>query len=387
MLNSEKILIKGGRLVSPGLPYGEGDLLISGGLIEEVGGSITAKDAIKIDAHGLWVVPGFIDLHVHGGGGSEILNGTYEAVDAMSKVHGAGGTTAFLPSTATASYDDLVSAILATLEAMEKGTSGSQVLGINLEGPYLNVKKKGAQSEEYVRMPDLEEFEELWRISQGIIKMITVAPELEGAKAFIEAVKAKGIRVSAGHSDATYAQAMEGFQAGISHGTHVFNAMNSLHHREPGLLGAILLTPGITAELIADGVHIHPRIIELLYRLKGRDEICLITDAIAGTGLADGVYNLANKRVIIQDGICRLKDGTLAGSTLTMGQAVSNIVRFLGISLSDAVRMASLNPALAIGVAHRKGSLELGKDGDVVILDRELKVSRTIVKGKVVYGN
>ncbi len=386
MISSDSILIKGGKLIWPEGAEERGDILINKGIIADLGGDIESLHAEVIDAQGMWVAPGFIDLHVHGGGGLEVMDGSYEAICTMAKVHSKGGTTAFLPSAATASHDEFIAAIDATLQGMEKGTGGAQVLGINLEGPYLNPKKRGAQRAEDVRVPDIHEFEEFWEASKGTIKLITVAPEVEGAIDFIKMVRSMGVRISVGHSDATFEEAINSFEAGVSHVTHTFNGMSGLHHREPGLAGAALLHPSVMAELIADGVHIHPKMMELFFKVKGREGICLVTDAISGMGLPDGIHTLAGERVIVDEGVCRIEDGTLAGSTLTMSKAVKNMIRLVGVSLQDAIRMATLNPAMAIGIEAQKGDLKPGMDGDIVILDENLDVVFTIARGEVIYS-
>ena len=305
-----------------------------------------------VDAQGGYIAPGLVDVHMHGSDGVELMDGTVEAMATMGRYLARHGTVAFLPSTVTAMKDK--TRAVATLVADYSGAEDeAEVLGIHLEGPYINERYKGAQYGPAIRRADLDELAELHSILGDKLRLVTLAPEVPGSLQAIAWLKERGITVSIGHSDATYEQAMEGFATGITHATHTYNGMRGLHHREPGVLGAILATPDIWAELIADLVHVHPGAIRVMLRSVGADRIVLITDAVQATGLPDGEYVLGDQRIFVQDGAARLKEGNLAGSTLTLLQAVANMVREIGVSLPDAFRMASFNPAQSIGLADR----------------------------------
>jgi len=254
-----------------------------------------------------------------------------------------------------------------------------------LEGPYINLEKRGAHDAEYVRLPSPDEIKELLEAANCTIKIVTLAPEVNGSKELIKELGRLGIVASLGHSNATYKEAMKAIKLGATHAAHTFNEMRSFHHREPGILGAVLVHDELTAELISDNIHVHPVAMKLLVRTKGTDKVVLVTDAIQAAGMPDGKYKLGKQNVIVKKGVCRLESGELAGSTLTMDEAVKNAMKSVGIPLRTAIKMATINPAVTISVDKNKGSLEPGKDADIVIIDDEVKVYMTIVKGKVVY--
>jgi N-acetylglucosamine-6-phosphate deacetylase len=261
---------------------------------------------------------------------------------------------------------------------------GAQPLGVHLEGPCIDVKKKGAQPEQHITNAASIDYQQLF--SLGNIKLITLAPEIEENADLIAFARAQGAAVVVGHSSATYEDLEEAVKHGLNHATHTFNQMEGLHHRKPGTVGGVLLLDEIYAEFIADGVHLHPAVVDMVVRLKGADRAVAITDAISGAGMPDGEYELGGQKIVVKEGAVRLPDGTLAGSALTLDQAVRNIVEFTVASLPEAIQMATLTPARSIGVADRKGSLEPGKDADIVILDDDLDVLKTMVGGEVVYS-
>ena len=343
------------------------------------------KNVEKIEAKDKFVVPGYIDIHVHGGGGSDVMDGEYEAIKQVATTHSRFGTTAFLPTTMTMAKDKIIKSLKSIHEARLKGTGTAEILGIHLEGPYINPEKKGAQKEEDIKKVSVEEFLEFNQASGNLIRLVTIAPEMPGAIDFIRWLHQQGIIVSVGHSNATYKQVQEGIQVGLSHVTHIFNAMRGLHHREPGVVGAALSSPKLIVEMIADGIHLHPMVLKMLTQIKESEKLVLITDAMRATGFKEGIYDLGGQEVIVTQGQAKLKNGTLAGSVLTMDQAVKNLVTKVGISLPKAIQMASFNPAKSIGVDDKKGSLEPGKDADIVILNKNLETELTMVAGKVVY--
>jgi N-acetylglucosamine-6-phosphate deacetylase len=343
------------------------------------------KNVEIIEAQNKFIVPGYIDIHVHGGGGSDVMDGDYEAINQIAIAHSHFGTTSFLPTIMTMSKDKIIRSLRSICEAVKKGTEGAEILGIHMEGPYINPEKKGAQKEEDIEKISLEEFLEFNQASGNLIRLVTIAPEMPGAIDLIKYLYKQGIIVSVGHSNATYVQTQAGIKAGLSHVTHTFNAMRELHHREPGVVGAALASPELTVEVIADGIHIHPIVLKILTKIKEGEKVVLITDAMRAVGLKDGTYDLGGQEVIVTKGQARLKDETLAGSVLTMDKAVKNMVNKVGIQLPKAIQMASFNPAKSIGIDDKKGSLEPGKDADIIILNKNLETELTIVVGKIVY--
>ena len=381
------IAIKNGRIATPVDVIDDGVILVKNSKIEAVGekDKVTIpRDALVIDARGRIVTPGFIDVHVHGGGGSDVMDGSYDALNETSTFEARHGTTGFLPTPFTDSQERLLASVKAIETAMKRGTSGGEILGIHLEGPYINIERKGGQPPEYIRKPDLEELRLLLEASNNNVKMITLAPEVNGGSEFVRRIIQYGVVASIGHSNATYDEALRAVDAGVSHACHAYNAMREFHHREPGVVGAVLSCDELTAELIADGIHVHPAAMKILVKCKGTDRIILVTDAVVGTGM-EGRYKLGGRDVVITKKDSRFLDGALAGSVLTMDSAVRNIMGLVGASLQDAVKMATVNPARRIGVYDRKGSLEAGKDADITIVDDQINVYMTMVMGKIVY--
>jgi N-acetylglucosamine-6-phosphate deacetylase len=338
-----------------------------------------------VDATGSYVLPGLIDTHVHGTHGDDVMLHGAEGIRRISARFPRYGTTAWLPSTIAARHAELLRAVRWCAEAQEGPPDGADIVGLHVEGPYINLKRKGAQPAEGIRDPDFDEVRELLEAAEGQIRVMTLAPELPGGLELVRLLVREGIIASMGHSDADYEQALEGIAAGATHATHLFNAMRPLHHRDPGLLTACLNEPSVLAEVIPDGVHLHPHVVRLALRTKGADRVALITDAFSATGLPDGHHTLGPHRVVVKGPLCTLEDGTIAGSILTMDGAVRNAIRFAGVSLVEAVRMASLIPAGVAGCGERKGSLEAGKEADVVLMNRDLHPRATWVRGRRVY--
>lgn len=337
-------------------------------------------DAV-IDAHGLWVVPGMIDIHIHGIGGADTMDATGEALQKMAHFLVRHGVTAFLPTTVSASRSSTWMAIRA-VESYSSNAMGAQCLGIHLEGPYLNPNYSGAQPPEHLRSIDPQEYQE-WLKSE-VVRLVTLAPELEGAPEFISAGHARGVYFAAGHSGADYDRMMLAVSHGLSQATHLFNGMPSYHHRQPGIVGAALDCEAIIPQLIVDGIHLHPVTVRLVIKAKGPDRVILISDAMRATGLPDGQYSLGDQLVEVKNGIARTLKGGLAGSTLTLDMALRNALQFTGLSLRDVLPMATSVPAKAIGLNH-KGVIKPGADADIVLLDGNLEVSLTMVRGMVAY--
>ncbi len=380
-----RIAIRGGKVVTPLDLFEEADVLIEDGRVFAVGPGLAHGDLDEtIDAAGRIVAPGYIDIHVHGSAGHDTMDGTREAIEGMARFFAARGVTSFCPTTLTQPAADIMAAVRAVYECMENPIEGgAQPLGVHLEGPCIDVKKKGAQPEQHIATAAAIDYEDLFSLEN--IKLITLAPEIPENKALMAFALSRGAVVVVGHSSASYEDLVEAVAHGLNHATHTFNQMEGLHHRKPGTVGGVLLLDEIYAEFIADGVHLHPAVVDMIVRLKGPDRAVAITDAISGAGMPDGEYELGGQAIVVKEGAVRLADGTLAGSALTLDRAVRNLLEFTRASLREAIQMATLTPARSIGVAHRKGSLEPGKDADVVVLDRALNVVSTMVMGEVVY--
>lgn len=376
---NNKLLIRGGRLVlTPPAEPRPGDLLIENGRIARLGRGLPAEGEV-LDARGLYVAPGFIDLQVNGSVGHDFAGASTVEMCEIIDFHLAHGTTGLLATLMTSPIPRLREALKRLKRAQHPA-----ILGVHLEGPFISPQRKGAHDPEHILTPSREQFDELIAGYEDFVKLVTLAPELPGAEALLARIVELGMIPALGHSDATYEEACAAVMHGIKFFTHIFNGMRGFHHREPGAVGAGLLAE-VMVGLIADGVHVHPAAVRLLYKLKGPERICLVTDAFAA-GLPDGEYRLSGLQVVIRGGAARLADGTLAGSTLTMDRAVKNFREATGCTLAEAVQAASLNPARLLGLADRKGSLAEGKDADLVLFDEDLNVHYTILGGEVAYA-
>jgi N-acetylglucosamine-6-phosphate deacetylase len=332
------------------------------------------------------VLPGYIDLHVHGGGGAQCNTGDADEVVAMARFHASHGTTALLATTVAASAEELETA-LAAIAAARSRSGGAAVLGAHLEGPFISRRRPGAMDPAMFIDPDPRLLRRLLDAGAGAVRMMTLAPELPGALDMIRSLVAAGVIAAVGHSDATYDETRAAVAAGARCATHTFNAMPPLHHRKPGLLGAVLDLHELTCELICDGIHAHPAALRLAFRAKGLSRATLVTDAMQAAGMPDGDYRLGAATVTVSSGRAEIAGGgAIAGSTLTMDTAVANAVSFLGISLAQAAELASGNPARLLGIDDRKGAIRPGFDADLAVLDDELRASGTLVAGEWVHG-
>lgn len=339
------------------------------------------EDIQVIDAKGKYVSPGFIDIHIHGSGGYDTMDGTAEALRVISATIAKNGVSAYLPTTMTMDRECIYKAFDSIREAMQLEIKGAKILGIHMEGPFINEKYKGAQKEDYIIKPDYE----LIKDYIDIIKIITIAPEKDEDHSFIKKLKGNSkIVLSVGHSDASYEETIKAIEDGISHATHTFNAMTPLNHRKPGIIGAIFRSD-ITCELIADTIHVHPAIFKILIDIKHKDKMVLVTDSMRAGCMKAGNYELGGQKVYVKNGAAKLQDGTLAGSVLTLNKAVKNMLDYSDLEIYEAVAMASLIPAKVINIDNKKGSLELKKDADIVIFDENIDVFYTIVEGKIVF--
>ncbi len=334
-----------------------------------------------IDARHNYVVPGMIDVHIHGYEGDDASDGDVEGILRIAKGIAANGVTAFLPTTMTMSLEEIHRALGAIRTAMDKANDGAMILGCHLEGPFINPKKKGAQPEESIIEPKLD----LIEAYMDVIKIVTLAPEVKGATELIKSLKDE-CRISIGHTEATYDEVTTAVEAGASGMTHLFNAMTGLNHREPGVVG-FALNNDVYAEIIADGHHIHPGIFPSILRAKTVDRIMLVTDCIRAGGLNEGKYSLGGQEVSVTEGRCTLSDGTLAGSVLKLNEALALFGRYVDAEIAELIHMVSRTPAKYLGVEDRMGDLQMGKLANIVIMDPYCQIMKTIVKGTIVYEN
>ena len=325
--------------------------------------------------------PGFVDLHIHGAFGKDTMDGDVESIKTMSEFLVNHGTTSFLPTTMTASPAAVRQSLQAVDTCMKSEMPGAQPLGVHLEGPFINPAAKGAQIESEIHLPTVDWFEGMCGPYMAVAKTITLAPEREGAEALIRYLSGRGIVPVIGHTKATYQQAKESFDWGVRHCTHMYNAMTPLHHREPGVVGALLEDERVTVELIADLVHVHPAVIKVTLETKGAQNIALVTDAMSAAGLEAGTYQLGGQDVFMKDGEARLADGTLAGSVLTQDKALQNLAG-QGVALEDILEMLTATPARIIGEDHRKGRIAVGMDADLTLLSDEYMVKAVFIAGK-----
>ena len=363
----------------------KGSLLIENGIIKEINPSET-KVQKAIDCKGLYVSPGFVDVHIHGAGGHDTMDGTFEAINEISKTICKYGTTSFTPTTMTMSADDILKSMISIKKAKIEGTDGAIVLGAHLEGPFISPSAIGAQNPNYLISPSYENFESMTGDAIDAVVSITMAPEVEGAKELASILSSKGIRCSMGHTKATYEEAIDGIKHGFCHSTHLFNAMTGFTHREPGVVGATF-DSDITTETISDGIHISYPSLRVAYNQKGTDKTLLVTDAMCACGMPDGTYALGGQPVIVKRGAARLENGALAGSILTLNRAIKNLYDNTDYPLYEIVKMASYNGAKYCRVDDRKGQIKENFDADLTIFDENIDVKMTIIGGKVVYNN
>lgn len=335
-----------------------------------------------VDFSGATLAPGFIDLHIHGGAGRDVMDTSPEALPAVGALLAQHGVTSYFPTTITAPVDKTLSALEALANQIEAGADGlrARPLGIHLEGPFLSHARRGVHPKENLLPPTVAAFERFWQAARGLISLMTIAPEVAGATEVIAEATRRGVCVSLGHSDAYVKDARTGVQAGARHATHTFNAMRPMDHRKPGILDLVLTEDSLTADIIADGIHVDPLVIKLFMRLKGPDRAVLITDALAATGMPEGHYKLGALEFDVKDGRCT-SNGTLAGSILTMDRAVRNLMQFADVDLQHAVRAASYNPATTVGLSSKRGALVAGAEADFVVLNPKNEVIKTFVHG------
>ncbi len=385
-----KTLIVNGKILSPApLPWGYAILIEDGRIAAVAPGAHVVgasrdfpADLPRLDAGGHWVVPGLIDIHVHGGSGSDTMDADPQALPNMARFFAERGVTSFLPTTVATSAEQVTAAIQ-RVGSYRQTSDGARVLGIHLEGPYLQHQYRGAQPPQHLRLAHPQEY--LPWLESGLVKLFTVAPEIEGVLSLIERGSAVGVKFAVGHSAASYETMRDAVAKGLTQSTHTFNGMPPLHHREPGVIGAVLTETCIYAQVIADGVHLHPAVVKLVFEAKGVRRTVLITDAVRAAGAADGTHRLGDQIITVKDGIARTDSGSLAGSTLTMDQALRNAHAFTNRPWDELLPSATCVAAESLGLADQIGSLKPGAYADVVFMDEDFQPRLTMVAGEVVF--
>ncbi|MDR1536392.1 MAG: N-acetylglucosamine-6-phosphate deacetylase [Clostridiales bacterium] len=374
------IRLKTDRCVSEGKIARGLDICTENGWITDLAESSSGGE--EIDLRGLYACPGLIDIHVHGGGGFDVMDATVDAIESISIHKLKEGVTSFCPTTVTASPEKTLAAVENIRKAYESGVPGARIIGAFLEGPYISRQYKGAHPEECIRRIDLKEIEDLIEKGGGAIKSFAIAPELPGALEAIKLLKSKGVNIRLGHSAATSEETLAGIDAGGSIAIHTFNAMSPFSHRAPGMAGAVLGS-GIYAELICDFIHVSPQAVKVLYKCKSDGKLILVTDCMEAGGMPDGLYDLGEMKVEVRGGIAKTESGSLAGSTLTILKAVQNMHAGLGMPLPEALGCASEIPARAMGISTEVGKIGKGMRADIIALDDELNLRFAMVSGEV----
>lgn len=366
-------------LVFDGEGFVERDVYMADGLVTAT--AACAKGGVEVDASGCYVIPGLVDIHFHGSAGADISDGDLNGLHKMGAYEASRGVTAMCPATMTLSEKQLSAAALAA-RAYVPADDEADLVGINMEGPFISPSKVGAQNPEFVRNPSADEFRRLQELSGGLFKLVDIAPEEPGADAFIEELSGE-VRISLAHSCADYDTAERAFGLGVRHLTHLYNAMNGMHHRKPGPIPAAAERDDVTAEIIADGVHIHPSMVRLAFNMFGDDRMILISDTLRAAGLEDGVYDLGGQDVMVKGPVATIENGALAGSVSDLMRCLRVAVLDMGIPLASAVKAATVNPARAIGLAGSHGTLAPGACANAVLLDKEtLEIVRVVLRGR-----
>ncbi len=388
---SNKLLIENIKIYTQEAVYEKGYLKIEGEVISEFGdmNELTKKEgyhAFSIPT-GCMMIPGMIDLHIHGVNGADTMDATVDAIDTMTETLPAEGTTSFLATTITEKKESIERALKNVSHYMRHHNQAgrAEVLGVHLEGPFINREKAGAQPVNDIVKPDIELFKSWQILADNQIKLVTLAPEEDERYALIQYLKETGVIASAGHTNATYKQMLKAIDSGLGHVTHLYNQMSGLHHREPGVVGAAFLREELMVELIADGIHVTADIVDLTFQQLSENRLILITDSMRAKCLENGEYELGGQKVIVKDGKALLDEHTLAGSVLKMIDAFKNLQQYSHCSVQQAIKVTAVNPAKQLGIFDQKGSIALGKDADIVILTQEFEVFLTLCKGKIAY--
>lgn len=391
-----KLKIINGRIITPEKIIENGSVVISEGVITEIGDKeINSKADLILDAEGNFISPGFIDIHVHGGGGSDFMDGTVRDFLTIAETHLQYGSTALVPTTLTAEKENLLHILDIYREASKQNVNGAQFLGMHIEGPYFSMNQKGAQDARYIRKPDEKEYSDIIQKAGDIIVRWSAAPELEGAMDFGKYLKAHQILPAIAHTDAVYEDVIKAFENGYTLATHFYSAMSGVTRRNAfryaGVIESVYLMDEIDVEIIADGVHLPEPLLKLIYKIKGSERIALITDAMRAAGTQSQESILGSRenglKVIVEDGVAKLPDRTsFAGSVATTNRLVRTMIQMADVPLVEAVRMMTLTPARIMKIDQHKGSITIGKDADVVLFDNDINIKTAIVKGEILYN-
>ncbi|WP_054751773.1 N-acetylglucosamine-6-phosphate deacetylase [Piscibacillus salipiscarius] len=353
-------------------------VLIEDGVIKHISNELIEADE-SVDGEGHHLIPGFIDGHIHGAGGADVMDGTVDAIEEISRTIVKEGVTSFVPTTITSKHEDIERVLKTAANDQYQGRA--EILGLHIEGPFVEKKKAGAQPKEYIVKPDVELMKKWVALANHRIKTVTLAPELDDEGELIRYLVEQDVNVSAGHTDANSSEIRKAVSRGVHQMTHLCNAMNGIHHRDVGAVGTAMLLDELKSELIADRIHVGDDMLQLIYKTIGPDRLILITDAMRAKGMPDGTYSLGGQDVTVENGKATLDDGTLAGSVLTMDQACRNMMKVAGASFEECIQMASVNPAKQLGVFDRKGSITIGKEADLVLVDSNFNVQKKLLQG------
>lgn len=384
-MQTSPIYIKNVSILTEETIMEDSALLLESGKISKIGKQSALPDEIQeIDGKGKIVIPGFIDGHIHGANGADVMDASNTALDSIASVLPREGTTSFLATTITQSPENIEKA-LKTVAAYKNKAGQAEVIGVHLEGPFIEKSKAGAQPHAYIMEPSIEQFEEWQKLSGDKIKTITMAPEHDPDGTFIRHVSDQGVIVSAGHTNSSFSDMKQAVEHGVKQVTHLCNAMTGLHHRDVGTVGAAFMLHELRAELIADGIHISKEMLQLVYKTMGSERLLLITDSMRAKCLQQGRYELGGQPVVVTEDRAVLEDGTLAGSILKMRDGAKQMLDLDGVTLQEVIEMASVNPAKQLGLYDRKGSITVGKDADLLLVDRQLHIASAICRGEVAF--
>lgn len=377
-------VIANGRIYTENETIEQGYILVEDGKIIQITEGEYQGDLTTIDVKGQHVLPGFIDIHMHGGYGEDAMDASFEGLKHLSESLLSEGTTSYLATTMTQSDDNIIKALknIVNYQAQQDALNAASIVGVHLEGPFISEHKVGAQNPAYVQRPSVEKVQQFQEIANNQIKVMTFAPEVEGADETLSTLHDQ-INFSIGHTVATFDEVNEAVVHGAKHVTHLYNAGTAFEHRNPGLSGAAWVNDELSTESIVDGIHSHPASVKIAYKQKGNKRFFLITDAMRAKGMPDGEYDLGGQNVVVKGSEARLTSGALAGSILKMNEGLKNLIEFTGASLDDLWRVTSLNQAIAMKIEGDKGSIAIGKDADIVVVDDDIQVLTTIKSGKV----
>lgn len=379
------VILKNAKVIDENIEIIDADLAIENERIKEISSRINAEGTDVIDLKGYTILPGFIDQHTHGCAGFDTCDANKEGLIAISRQMATNGVTSYCPTTMTFPEEKLCKVLSVVRECMDEGLPGAYIQGVNMEGPFINKSKKGAQKGEYVLEPDYDMFRRINEKSGGIVKIVDIAPECAGADEFIK--RARGdCKISIAHTAATYEQAMYAFAEGVSQATHLFNAMPGLNHRAPGVVGAVFDSEDVKAELICDGIHIHPAALRIAFKALGEDRTIIISDSMSAAGCPNGEYELGGQKVWVKDGLATLEDGTIAGSTTNLFDEFINALEF-GIPLRHVLKSLTVNPAKQLGVYNETGRISLGKYADLIVINNNMEIKLVIIKGRLAVDN